>query len=524
MPAKLLILGIDAASPLLLKRWANDGTLPAIRGLMDRGASGSVRGVKGFFIGSTWPSFYTGLSPAGHGFYRIEQLRSGTYDFFCPLESPLGVGGSPFWRLASEAGRRVAVLDVPLSRLDPDLNGLQTVEWGAHDAVFGFRASPPEVVRDVLSSVGAYPLPVSCDGVRRTATDFERFVTGLELAVTRKTEVTLDFLRREDWDLFVQVFTEAHCAGHQCWHIHDPAHHAHAPELLAAVGDPLERVYRAIDRAVAATLAQAGEAHVLLVSPHGMSYYRGAGFLLPEILLRLGVTARASAAPPEPRVLRGRARAAARAAWRMLPEVAREWLRPRHSAGPHIPRLGADVGKSECFPIPNGAPVGGIRLNLAGREPHGVLGPGSETDAFCEELIGDLRAIIDERTGRPLIADVYRTDALYAGTRREALPDLLVEWNGDVPTGTLAHAGGRGATVRATSAKIGAVEGANAYGRTGDHVPIGTFVFAGPGVSATRREEPVSVMDFHPTVCALMGLPEPNVDGGVIAEFVTPRA
>jgi predicted AlkP superfamily phosphohydrolase/phosphomutase len=188
-----------------------------------------------------------------------------------------------------------------------------------------------------------------------------------------------------------------------------------------------------------------------------------------------------------------------------------------------MPPLRAVVGKSKCVPVPNGSPVGGIRLNRVGREPQGVLGPGSQTDAFCEELIGDLCAIIDERTGRPLITDVYRTDALYAGARREALPDLLVEWNGDVPTGTLAHAGGRGATVRATSAKIGAVEGTNSYGRTGDHVPIGTFVFAGPGVSASRREEPVSVMDFHPTVCALMGLPDPNVDGVVIPELVTPR-
>jgi predicted AlkP superfamily phosphohydrolase/phosphomutase len=526
MPAKLLILGIDAASPTLLRRWADEGQLPAIRGLMARGASGAVRGVKGFFIGSTWPSFYTGLSPAGHGFYRIEQLKSGTYDFYRPLEVPLGVGGTPFWRLASDAGRRVAVLDVPLTRLDPDLNGLQIVEWGSHDAVFGFRASRPDIARAVLSRVGAYPLPGPCDEVRGTAGDVERFVSGLELAVAKKTELTLDVLEREHWDLFVQVFTEAHCVGHQCWHIHDPAHPAHDPQLRAAVGDPLERVYRAIDRAVAATLDRAGDAHVLLVSPHGMSHYRGAGFLLPDILVRLDVTARA----PERRAGGQRAWAAARAAWRALPEVARSSLRPVQAtiaawrdADGQLPRLEAHVATGRCFPVPNGSPVGAIRLNLAGREPQGVLEPGTETDAFCEALSGDLRGIIDERTGQSLIADVYRTDALYAGARRAALPDVLVEWAGDVPTGTLAHARGRGATVRARSPRIGVVEGTNAYGRTGEHVPTGTFVFAGPGVAATRREEPVSLMDFHPTLCALMGLPDPNVDGAVIPEFVVPR-
>src|SRR5882762_9380848 len=75
VPAKLLILGIDAASPDLLRRWAGEGKLPAIRSLLDRGTSGAIRGVEGFFVGSTWPSLYTGLNPAGHGFYRIDQLK-----------------------------------------------------------------------------------------------------------------------------------------------------------------------------------------------------------------------------------------------------------------------------------------------------------------------------------------------------------------------------------------------------------------------------------------------------------------
>jgi predicted AlkP superfamily phosphohydrolase/phosphomutase len=521
MPARLLVIGIDALSPPLLRHWASDGSLPAIRNLMDRGICGTVRGIRGFFVGSTWPSFYTGRSPAGHGFYRIEQLKPGTYEFYRPLDSPVGVGGIPFWKLASDAGRRVAVCDVPLTRLDPHLNGLQIVEWGGHDAVFGFHASPPDLGRDVLSRLGPYPLPSSCDGLRRSAADFEGFVAKLELAVTRKTELTLDLLGRENWDLFVQVFTEAHCAGHQCWHLHDPAHPAHDPALLAAVGDPLKRIYRALDRAVAALLERVGNSQVLLVSPHGMAHYRGGASLLGEILVRLGVTT------PRPRGLRDRAQSTAAAAWRTLPQSARAALRPMKTrlassrfAGGGLPRLSADVTRSLCFPIPNGEPVGGIRLNLAGREPQGVLEAGPATDAFCEALAADLRAIVDERSGLPLIADVYRTDHLYAGFRRAALPDLLVEWNGDLPIGTLAHAGGRGATVRATSAKIGAITGTNTWGRTGEHVPTGTFIFAGSGVPATRLEAPVSLLDFHPTLCALMGLPDASVEGAVIRELV----
>jgi len=296
MPSKLLILGIDAASPALLQRWALEGKLPAMLELMERGASGAIRGVEGFYIGSTWPSFYTGLNPARHGFYRIEQLRSGSYEFFRPLDTADGVGGTPFWKLASDAGRRVAVLDVPLTRLDPSLNGIQIVEWGGHDCVFGFQTSPAGLADEVLSTAGAYPLPSDCDADRKTAADFDAFVTALERAAQAKAAITRKLLAREPWDLFLQVFTEAHCAGHQCWHLHDPSHPSHDASVLGALGDPLERVYRAIDRALASILAEAGDGHVLVLSAHGMSQYRGANFLLSEILYRLGVTARPATA------------------------------------------------------------------------------------------------------------------------------------------------------------------------------------------------------------------------------------
>jgi predicted AlkP superfamily phosphohydrolase/phosphomutase len=526
MSTNLLVLGIDAANPTLLRRWADEGKLPAIRALIDRGISGLVRGIKGFFIGSTWPSFYTGLNPAGHGFYRIDQLRSGTYDFFRPLDAPNGIGGIPFWKIASDAGRQVAVLDVPLSRLDPDLNGLQIVEWGSHDAVFGFQASSPEVARDLMVKVGAYPMPTDCDRERKTVAEFEEFVKGLEQAAAKKADLTIDVLGRRAWDMLIQVFTESHCVGHQCWHIHDPSHPAHDPQLLEGLGDPLERVYMAIDRAVAAILAKAGSNHVLLVSAHGMSHYRGAQFLLSEILFRLGVTARPSIKPPGSSSGGGRLVAVARRGWGWLPEGVRAAIRPPRSifAGQHpdqaLSHLGVDVYRSRCFAIPNGFPVGGIRLNISGREPYGILSPGREAEVFCAELANDLRAIRDERTGRPLIAEVYRTDDLYSGARRDALPDLLIEWDSAEPIGTLAYANGRHATLRATSSKIGIVEGSNAWGRTGEHIPVGTFVFAGPHVLDCKISEPVSVMDFHPSICKLMGLAAPDVDGKVIDRLI----
>ena len=498
---------------------------------MESGLQGSVEGLPGFYVGSTWPSFSTGLNPARHGFYRIEQLRPGTYEFFRPLDDSAGVGGVPFWKAASDAGRRVAVLDVPLTRMEEKLNGLQVVEWGGHDSVFGFHASSPRLLKEVLSIAGEYPLPSDCDAQRTSAQDFERFLDALERAIESKAKLTRALLAREPWDLFVQVFTESHCVGHQCWHIHDPSHPAHDPELLRALGDPLERIYRAIDRAIDRILQGAGDGHVLVIAAHGMSSYRGAQFLLPETLYRLGAAVPPAAVPPAPLPPRLAAhsgspaapRQMARALWRTLPPAAREALRPfRDRIEPEEPAgrgspLRADLDHSPCFPIPNGMPVGGIRLNLIGREPRGLLRPGAEADQFCERLRRELLSIVDLRTGRPLVASVERTKDLYAGDRVDALPDLLVEWSA-TPTGSMAHAGGRGATVRASSPRIGEIEGSNLYVRTGEHLPTGMFLWPGPGVPA-RECEGVSVMDFHPTLCRLLGARASAVDGQIIPEL-----
>ena len=518
---KLIVLGMDAASPRLIRRWAEEEKLPAIRTLIEGGLSGTIAGVEGFFIGSTWPSFYTGLDPSGHGVYRIDQLRSGTYESFRPFDVDDGIGGIPFWRLASDAGRRVAILDVPLSRLESSLNGVQTIEWGGHDAVFGFQTSPTELRNEILTQVGAYPLPADCNARRRTVADYEAFVAGLERAAAMRANLTLDILQREDWDLVVQVFTESHCVGHQCWHLHDPRHPAHDPEVRAVLGDPLERVYRAIDAGLARILDHAGDARVLVFSAHGMSYFRGAHFLLPEILHRLGVSTRRVA--PRRQTVRTIALNTGRSLARKLPERLRDAIRPLQSQirgkNGDDRSIRLDRERSRCFPVANGFPVAGIRLNLIGREPAGILKPGPEADAFCEMLATKLLAIVDERTGAPLISRVLRTEQLYSGARRDALPDLLVEWNDVLPIGTLGLANGNGAKVRASSPTIGTIEGSNNWGRTGEHVPEGFFVLSGQGIPAGRSDGSVSLIDIYPTICRLLDLAHPGASGAVIPDL-----
>ena len=520
---RLLVLAIDAANPDLVERWAADGTLPHLRGLMAEGLSGRCRSVDGFFVGSTWPSLYTAVSPARHGHHSLVQLRPGTYELYRPQDEAL-VHAPPFWEHLARGGLRTAILDVPLSRLSPQLQGVQTVEWGAHDALYGFRARPAALEGEILARFGPHPLGPCCDAERRTAADWRDFVDRLERGVALKRDLTRFLLAREPFDFALQVFTEAHCAGHQAWHLHDATHPAHDAALAAAVGDPLRRVYAAVDAAIGEIAASAPDATLVVLSGHGMSYWYGAQFLLRDVLVRLGATA---ALPIAPKTVRQRAVDLAGDAWLALPAPVRRALGPlkarvwRGDAEPPAPSLGVDAAASRCFPVSNGLAVGGIRLNLAGREPQGLLRPGAEADAFCAELAAELLALRDALTGRALVRAVRRTRELWRGDHEGDLPDLLVEWSDDAPTGSTALAGGRAATVRATSPKLGVLEAANAYGRTGEHRPEGFFVARGAGIRRGHLARTVSTLDFAPTFCARLGLPMTNVDGRVIEEVAT---
>ena len=522
--AKVVVLAIDAASPVLLERWARDGTLPNLRSLMARGIVGSTRNLDGFCTGSTWPSWYTGVTPARHGLHYLVQLRPRSYDLYRPSDERL-VKRDAFWSHLSRAGRRVAVLDIPVSAIDRSINGIQTVEWGGHDALYGLQSHPADIATSILSRFGAHPLTTPCDEIIRTPRGYRAFISHLVAGVQTKTKWTLDLLSQGRWDLFIQVFTEAHCVGHQCWHLHDPSHPAHDPSTAGETGDPLRAVYQAIDAAIGEVIERAAVGGRFILSLHGMSHSFGAQFMLRALLIALGVTHPLPPAPPES----GFGVAASdhlRSVWRRLPRSVRASVGPLRNAlrqRRDIPAklsLDVDTARSRCFPHGNGLASGGIRLNLAGREPDGIVDEGSIAALFEDQLINDLLAIVDEGSHRPLARRVLRTRDHYSGEHLELLPDLLVDWDDTAAIGNTMLAGGAAATLRAASPKIGVLTGTNAYARTGEHRPEGFFVAVGPGTSSGRLSRPVSIMDFAPTFASLFDVALPETDGSTIPELV----
>lgn len=528
-PTRILFLEIDAGDKTLIQRWAAQGALPTLRGLLEKGLVGDTMSPTGLFVGGIWPSFYTAVSPARHGIHSLVQLKPASYEFFRCFTGE-NLKREPFWNYLSRAGRRVAVLDVPLSSISREINGIQSVEWGSHDANYGFCAWPPSFEADVRQRFGLHPFTESCNDGGRTAADFISMRDRLTAGVQTKAALTRHYLAQGGWDFFAQVFTESHCIGHQCWHLHDETHPGHDAELRAQVGDPMRDVYVAIDKAIGSIVAEVGaDTVVVVLCGHRMSHKRGAQFLLPEILARLGVAVRR--APQRARAV-DRIDGALSWGWKRTPGALKTALRGVHGAlrrwidardsdeVASVSVAALDAERSHCFLMDSGFPVSGLRLNLVGREPRGLIEPGAHAEDFCQRLTQDLLALTEAASGRPMITSVKRTRDLYHGPYLDLLPDLLVEWSDEVVLGSATCGSPAGSLIRIHSTKLGVIEGVNRYCRTGDHRPEGMFVATGPGIARGRLDRTVSIMDFAPTFCALLGVEMPDVDGQAIRELL----
>jgi predicted AlkP superfamily phosphohydrolase/phosphomutase len=536
-PSRVLFLAMDAGDASLIQQWAAEGVLPNIRALLARSLIGETVSVEGFYEGSTWPSFYTGLNPARHGFHSLTQLKPGTYDLYLSYPDKV-IKRQPFWHYLSEAGRRVAVLDIPLAGVSKGLRGVQTVEWASHDGVYGFTTWPAELRWEVLRAFGRHPVKPCCDLYGRSLHDFRSFRNHLIEGVKTKAELTVYYLMRGGWDFFAQVFSESHCVGHQCWHLHEKGHPGYDPAIAYQMGDPICDVYREIDRAVGKILAHVGEdTTVVFLASHRMSHMFGANFLLGEILEKLHYL---KMCPPGNQVLRRPSRIKTikdllAAGWLKMPAGIRSTLEPsllalcdlivRKNEEGSIPLPAyikeIDFQHSKCFPVPNGNAVSGIRINLTGREPKGSIRPGPELNELCAAITEDLLGIRNMNNGKALIKDIKLTSTLHDGECSDNLPDLLIEWDDENPLGSIAVGDREGSRLRLFSEKFGVLEGQNSYCRTGDHRAEGLFMASGPGIKTGRIGRTVSIMDFCPTFMQLFGLKMAPMDGKPIPEILT---
>lgn len=425
-------------------------------------------------------------------------MRPGTYDLYKYRFDP--EGWHPFWRTLSEAGRKVAVIDVPYDALCRDINGLQIVDWGIHNPQYPDAGiCPPEDAQEIAERPGIEDPVGICDHYGSDEGAMAALRARLLERVAKKGDLACRYLDQGGWDLFLTTFDETHCVGHRAWHLHDPDHPLHDLEIADAVGDPVKDVYTAIDAQIGRLVERAGpETAIILLSGTGMGPNYGGNHVLDDVLSRLE-----GSRPSFGRMISK----PARAIWTsVLPSHVRARLRSK-TVRVQQSLITSDRARRKAFAVLHNDISGAIRINMVGREPNGRVNPGAELDEFCTELTRDLMEVENLGTGKPLVKEVVRTSELYKGDHAGDFADLFVVWN---KTGPVTAVG---------SPKIGKVTGTFSGTRTGDHTPHGLLVARMPQLTAGRRKEPISILDLAPTVASLVGVTLTGVEGRPISEL-----
>ncbi len=506
MPAKVLFIGLDAASAALIRRFTVEGAMPTFARLEREGVLCRLESPLQTLPGAIWPEISTGISCGKMAeFYHPGQLRTGE-SRIRPMTKADTDPERYFWAKASRAGRRVAAIDMPQTALLRDLNGIQLCEWGLHDRNFSMASQPPGLLDELRALYGDHPIQGRACDMLASQHGHEALLDGLLEGCRAKADMMIDLIDRDSWDLFACVFGEPHCGGHQFWHLLDKSHPNHPADAPQRLRDAMKLLYSAIDEGVGRLIDKAGPgATVIALSSHGMGPYVGGTQLLPEVLSRLGMAS-------------------------VHDTPARRWLRALHGKARYLPygvkrplrkatgiaalrRAQAEIGALlDPFDSPGtraGAVknnrCGAIRLNLKGREPFGSVAPGIEANALLAELRTELMALKLPGTDKPIIDRIIGAEEAFGPDHHPDVPDLMIRFRADI-----------GRLEACQSPRVGTVAvpiNSPGYPRTGDHVPNTRLWAAGPGIPAGQRLPDGSVLDIAPTILGLLGVPGGDVDG-----------
>ena len=448
----------------------------------------------------------TGKNPGKTGIYDFLYRREGTYIF--PPVNANRRDGESLWRLLSEEGKRVGVVNLPISYPVEEVNGFLIAGWmtpySAQDFIY-----PPELYEELKREIGyyrIYPTETFAEGRK------EKFLKACDDLLDLRTRTNLYLMERYPWDLFMTVYFDTDRVLHQMWHYLDPTHPWRVGEGSEDKSGPVKRYFQRVDKAIGELLSRVDDdTLVFIMSDHGMGPAHNF-IVLNNWLVDTGLLKFKD--DPFRRLKRGLFRAGF--TLRNIHKVADRLGLAKYAeyrglySMDHLMKLvflsflDVDWSRSKAYSF--GRHLGSIYINLKGREPEGAVPP-EEYEAVREEIIQLAKEFVDPRSGEPLIGQILRKEELYHGPHLDWAPDLTLRPK-DVRNIFF------GLSDFGSNIMVDTV-----YRYSGMHRDYGMLIMKGKQVRKGGRIEGANIVDLAPTILYVLGLPIPqDMDGRHLRE------
>ncbi|OYR76327.1 nucleotide pyrophosphatase, partial [Halorubrum sp. E3] len=304
------------------------------------------------------------VNPGETGVYGFQDREVGSYDPYVPMGRD--VQATRVWDRATDAGLDATVMNVPVTF--PPQRTVQRMVSGYLSPDVD-KAAHPEELREYLTE-SDYRLSVNAKLGHRD--DKTAFVEQARQTLDARAEAFTRYVERDDWDLFVGVFSTPDRINHFLWGDYEGG---------GPYRDDVLAFYAALDEHIGAIrTALPNDVRLVVGSTHGFTRLQHDVYC-NEWLEREG------------------------------------WLSYDGDDHGSLSDIDDDARAYSLVP-------GRFYLNVEGREPDGVV-PESEYEAVREELRTELEAW-EGPNGNPVAKRVVERETVFRGDHDAIAPDLVV--------------------------------------------------------------------------------------------------
>jgi len=489
---------LDGTCLPVLDPLIDDGVVPTLESLLDRSATGPLTSQLPPWTPSAWPSLYTGVNPGKHGVYGFLTFDGYDHD----VVDATDVRAHALWELLDERDRSSVVVNVPVTAPAREIDGAVIPGYVAPEDPPGHPAGILVDVRDAIGEYSVYgPMDTPGEADLDAVADHSRTRGDAFAYLADRFDPAFGFLEFQQTDT---VF-------HQ------------RPDDDEAI----ETVFGSVDDAVATALDAADPDNVIVVSDHGIGEYTGYEVRVNECLKDWGFAESTTGGDritswetiarrrlhegeaggtPEPGLAERGAALLSRAGLTsqrlqsvleplgLVDVVSRLAPTDAVRAGTeHVDYRASRAHMRDRIEL-------GIRLNLADREPDGVVPPWQYEETRTE-LMDRLREL-DDPDGQSVFERVAPSEEIFDGPYVEDAPDIVV-----VP--------------RAFDNFLSGSLRGEQFSRPREpwnHKRDGIVAISGPAVDETASLADAHLFDVAPTVLGTLGVPRSDrMDGETLS-------
>lgn len=494
-----IMFGVDGLTYRILHPLIERGDLPNFKRLQTEGCEAILESKYPPLTPPAWMSLSTGLKPAGHGVYDFweyedQQGQKGLGNTRKAHVQTHRKGGKAIWNILSDYGKRVLVLNVPMTYPPEPINGIMVSGYMTPSSDVNFTY-PTDFKEELFQAVPDYEIDLDFSKIYVGPVDQrqEKLIDATLRMTEERMKLITYLLENRTWDFCYVAFMGPDRLQHPLW------------TNITALEPRATEYYRMLDAALGKMLEYVGADNTLfVVSDHG---FQGAGsvFDINEYLYSKGLLKLNNTNQSQRRKANYRAELKHLVKRLGLLTLVRRVKKALKSKGivktniVHVDKpLENDIDWEHTLAyVPSLSGYGGGFADIFLSNELG--------EERLAELCEDLKRQVHPVTGKPLVDELFTTEVYGTGPYAPREPHLIVLAN----EGVTFHMALGNKRLWDEENKV-----------RGTHQKNGVLYAFGKGIKQGLKAPNAEIYDIVPTLLQSMGLPLPHsFDGHVLQEL-----